>query len=58
MEIVEKTHIKIHVLSNIKLNVILNSCFEAFNTSDIKNIWLEIIPVKNGGRTISEASFY
>ena len=48
MAMVKKTPINIHLLSNIKFNVISNNCFRAFNTSDIKNSWLEIILVKNG----------
>ena len=30
-----------------KPKIIWNSCFEAFNTCDIQNIWWEFVPVKN-----------
>ena len=44
----EKKHIQIQLRVTDKLNVIWNSCFEAFSTCGIETIWWEFVPVKNG----------
>ena len=44
----KKKHIQYSYRVTDKLNVNWNSCFEAFNTFGIENIWWEFVRVKNG----------